>query len=935
MAAMTQTPMAPEPPDPFGALRNLDTRSGSVRYMSLKALASEGVQLDLLPMTVKVLLENLLRNAGTKFASEEDVRALAMWGQKPLDVREFAFSPARVILQDFTGVPAVVDLAAMRSAIGREGGDPSMVDPLVPVDLVIDHSVQVDAFATRGAFAFNVDREYERNHERYSLLRWAQQAFAGFRVVPPGMGIVHQVNLEHIGKVVQTLEAEGGPIAIPDTLVGTDSHTPMINGLGVLGWGVGGIEAEAALLGQPLPLLTPQVVGFRFSGSLNAGVTATDLVLTVTEMLRKHGVVGKFVEYYGEGLSSLTVADRATLSNMSPEMGATASLFPIDHKTLDYLRLTGRGDDLIDLVESYANEQGMFRTDETPDPEFSETLELHLDDVVPSVAGPRRPQDRVALQDVWASFTEIYSKEVATNNGVKVDLSRWVAEGGSPEVAERAHAHEADLSETVEVEDGNGNVVTLKHGSVVIAAITSCTNTSNPSVMLAAGLVAKKAVERGMTRMPWVKTSLAPGSRVVTEYLNGAGLTDYLEKLGFFVVGYGCTTCIGNSGPLPQPIADAIDEHDLAVVSVLSGNRNFEGRIHPQVKASYLASPPLVVAFALAGSADIDLTNDPLGTDADGNDVYLRDLWPTAEEVTAAMAAVKSELFDREYARVFEGDDRWRELPSPEGSLYEWDENSTYVKEPPFFENLGPDPDPVQDISGARVLALVGDSVTTDHISPAGSIPPASAAGEYLISHGVEPQNFNSYGSRRGNHEVMIRGTFANIRFRNQLVEGKEGAWTRHFPDGEQVRIFEASSQYLADDVPTIVIAGKEYGSGSSRDWAAKGPRLLGVRAVIAESFERIHRSNLVGMGVLPLQFINNESAASLELTGAERLDIAGIADGLEPHAELTVNVTSDDGPERSFTVECRIDSEVELDYYRHGGVLQMVLRRMLAESRK
>ncbi|HET7483497.1 MAG TPA: aconitate hydratase AcnA [Actinomycetota bacterium] len=930
---MARTPKSPVPPDPFGALRPLETASGSLSFVSLAALESEGAQPERMPMTVKVLLENLLRNAGTAFASEDDVRSLAMWGQKPLGVSEFAFTPARVILQDFTGVPAVVDLAAMRSAIRREGGDPSLVDPLVPVDLVIDHSVQVDAFANSGAFAFNVEREYERNHERYSLLRWAQQAFAGFRVVPPGMGIVHQVNLEHIAKVVQTLETDAGPIAVPDTLVGTDSHTPMVNGLSVLGWGVGGIEAEAALLGQPLPLLTPTVVGFRFTGALPAGVTATDLVLTVTEMLRKHGVVGKFVEYYGEGLSGLTVADRATLSNMSPEMGATASLFPIDTQTLDYMRLTGRSEDLIDLVERYAKEQGMFRTDSSPDPTFSETLELDLGSVVPSVAGPRRPQDRVPLPGVWNSFTDIYSAEVADNNGVKVDLSRWVAEGGSPESPPREHAHDAQPDETVDVDDGDGNSITLKHGSVVIAAITSCTNTSNPSVMLAAGLLAKKAADRGLTRKPWVKTSLAPGSRVVTEYLTRAGLLDPLEKLGFYVVGYGCTTCIGNSGPLPGPIAQAIDEHDLAVVSVLSGNRNFEGRIHPQVKASYLASPPLVVAYALAGTADIDLSTQPLATDSNGNDVYLHELWPSSEEIIEAMVAVKADLFDAEYARVFEGDERWKALPSPEGDLYEWDPNSTYVKEPPFFEDLGSEPGPLEDIIGARVLALVGDSVTTDHISPAGSIPPASAAGEYLIANGVEPQDFNSYGSRRGNHEVMVRGTFANIRFRNQLVEGKEGAWTRHLPDGEQQRIFEASSRYLDDDVPTIVIAGKEYGSGSSRDWAAKGPRLLGVHAVIAESFERIHRSNLVGMGVLPLQFINNESAASLSLTGTERYDITGVAEGLEPHAELTVRVTDDDGNQREFQVECRIDSDVELDYYRHGGVLQMVLRRMLAKS--
>jgi len=931
MAAMTSTQRVSAPPDPFSAAATLETSGATVTYFDLASLEKEGARLEVIPNTVKILLENLLRSAGTKFASEEDVRALAMWGQKPLDEREFSFSPARVILQDFTGVPAVVDLAAMRSAIERAGGDPSLVDPLVPVDLVIDHSVQVDSFANRLAYKFNVEREYERNHERYALLRWAQQAFAGFRVVPPGMGIVHQVNLEHLGQVVMTLDAESGPIAVPDTLVGTDSHTPMINGLGVLGWGVGGIEAEAALLGQPLPLLTPKVVGFRFSGSLEPGVTATDLVLTVTEMLRKHGVVGKFVEFYGEGLSSLTVSDRATLSNMSPEFGATASLFPVDHKTLEYMRLTGRGDDLIDLVETYAKAQGMFRTDDTPDPEFTETLELDLSSVVPSVAGPRRPQDRVPLQGIWDSFTGIYSEEAKDNDGVKVDLTRWVDEGGPPKPEDRPHAHTVDPDETVTVNDGREEIV-LRNGSVVIAAITSCTNTSNPSVMLGAGLLAKKAA-KGLTRQPWVKTSLAPGSRVVTEYLESAGVIPYLEQLGFHVVGYGCTTCIGNSGPLPQPISEAIDEHDLAVVSVLSGNRNFEGRIHPQVKASYLASPLLVVAFALAGRADIDMTNEPLAHDPDGNPVYLRDLWPSSEEITEALTNVRAEMFDKEYARVFEGDEHWQKLPSPEGSLYEWDDSSTYVKEPPFFTELGPEPEDPKDITGARALAVVGDSVTTDHISPAGSIPPASAAGEYLIENGVDPTDFNSYGSRRGNHEVMMRGTFANIRFRNLLAEGKEGAWTRHVPSGEQMRIYEASTRYLEEETPTIVIAGKEYGSGSSRDWAAKGPRLLGVAAVIAQSYERIHRSNLVGMGVLPLQFINEEGFESLGLTGAESFDITGIADGLEPHAELKVTATADGGEVTEFSVECRIDSDVELDYYRHGGVLQMVLRRMLAES--
>ena len=920
-------------PDPLSALTDLETGSGKLSYFRLGVLEERfGSDLTKIPMTVKVFLENLLRSAGTEFASEQDVELLAMWGQKPLEDKEFSFSPARVILQDFTGVPSVVDLAAMRSAIERAGGDPSRVDPLVPVDLVVDHSVQVDAFASRWAFKFNVEREYERNAERYSLLKWAQQAFNGFRVVPPGMGIVHQVNLEYLGKVVQTIEANGKKIAIPDTLVGTDSHTPMINGLGVLGWGVGGIEAEAALLGQPIPLVTPKVVGFRFSGSLNTGVTATDLVLTVTEMLREHGVVGKFVEFYGEGLSNLTVSDRATLSNMSPEFGATASLFPIDDQTSAYMRLTGRDDELIDLVESYAKAQGMFRTDDTPDPEFTEKLELDLSTVVPSLAGPRRPQDRASLPDVWKSFAEIYTKEVESKKCVPVQISRFVNEGGQSAEADAQSG--APQPEDAAHADAEGEEVELKHGSVVIAAITSCTNTSNPSVMTAAGLLAKKAAERGLSSKPWVKTSLAPGSRVVTEYLDAAGLTPHLENLGFHLVGYGCTTCIGNSGPLPAAVADAIDENDLAVASVLSGNRNFEGRIHPQVKASYLASPPLVVAYALAGTIDIDLTTDPLGQDSDGNDIYLKDVWPSAEEVTEAMSSVTSELFTKEYGKVFEGEENWRKLPSPTGELYEWDPESTYVKEPPFFKDLSDAPGETPDITNARALAVVADSVTTDHISPAGAIPPASAAGEYLQANGVKPEQFNSYGSRRGNHEVMVRGTFASIRFRNKLANGKEGAWTRHLPDGEEMRIYDAAMKYADEGTPLIVIAGKEYGSGSSRDWAAKGPNLLGVRAVIAESFERIHRSNLVGMGVLPLQFINNENAESLGLTGEETFDITGIGDGLEPHAELTVKVTSDSGDTKEFTVECRIDSGVELDYYRNGGVLQMVLRRMLDESR-
>ncbi|HEX2293783.1 MAG TPA: aconitate hydratase AcnA [Actinomycetota bacterium] len=867
---------------PFGARQTLATSSGELDYLSLTALADAGVaDLDALPVTVKILLENLLRLATTRHAGEDDVAFLAGWGGTALEDREFPFAPARVILQDFTGVPATVDLAAMRTAIEREGGDPSKVDPLVPVDLVIDHSVQVDSFGSAQSYTINVEREYERNHERYSLLRWAQQAFAGFRVVPPGMGIVHQVNLEHIARVAQ--EVEG--VAVFDTLVGTDSHTTMINGLGVLGWGVGGIEAEAALLGQPLPLVTPKVVGFRLTGELQTGVTATDLVLTVTEMLRKHGVVGKFVEFYGAGLSNLSVADRATIGNMSPEFGSTAAFFPVDANAIEYLRLTGRPQHVVDLAERYTKEQGVFRTDETPDPVFSESLELDLSTVEPSVAGPRRPQDRVSLANVWDSFTAVYPPK-------DVDEER------------------------------------VSDGAVVIAAITSCTNTSNPSVMLAAGILARKAVERGLQPASWVKTSLAPGSRVVTEYLEGSGLLPYLDKLGFNVVGYGCTTCIGNSGPLPEDVAAAVDDGDLAVVSVLSGNRNFEGRIHPQVKASYLASPPLVVAFALAGRADIDMTTEPLGTGADGELVYLKDLWPAPEEVQEAMAAVTADLFTQEYAKVFDGDEHWKELPSPTGSLYEWDPDSTYVREPPFFVDLGPDPSEPGDVRGARVLCLVGDSVTTDHISPAGSIAPASPAGKYLKEQGVEVRDFNSYGSRRGNHEVMMRGTFANIRFRNALAEGKEGGWTKKLPEGEVTTIFEASEAYRAEGTPLLIIAGKEYGSGSSRDWAAKGPALLGVKAAIAESFERIHRSNLVGMGILPLQFRDGQSAESLGLTGHETYEITGIEGGLKPHATLTVRAD-----EVEFEVECRIDSAVELDYYRHGGVLQMVLRRMLASS--
>jgi aconitate hydratase len=914
--------------DPFGARASLETQSGSIDYFRLAVLEERAeAKLERIPTTIKILLENLLRTSGTEHATEDEVTSLAVWGQKPIEDREFPFSPSRVILQDFTGVPAVVDLAAMRTAMQREGGDPGRVDPLVPVDLVIDHSVQVDAFASENAFRINVEREYERNHERYSLLRWAQQAFNGFRVVPPGMGIVHQVNLEYLAGVVGTMKDEAGEFAVPDTLVGTDSHTTMINGLGVLGWGVGGIEAEAAMLGQPLPLVTPKVVGFKFTGALETGVTATDLVLTVTEMLRKHGVVGKFVEYYGNGLSSLSVSDRATLSNMCPEYGATAALFPIDEQTLTYLSLTGRGAGLIDLVERYAKEQQLFRTDDMADPEFTEQLELDLSSVEPSLAGPRRPQDRVTLAQVWNSFRDVYGKDIDERNPkVKIQIERWLGEGGSAQKPQTPH--HAEKGEHTEVElNGEAD---LKHGSVVIAAITSCTNTSNPSVMMGAGLLAKKAAERGLGSKPWVKTSMAPGSRVVTEYLTKSGLMDDLERLGFHVVGYGCTTCIGNSGPLPEPIAEAIDEHDLAVVSVLSGNRNFEGRIHPQVKASYLASPPLVVAYALAGTADIDMTKEPLGTDSDGNDVFLKDLWPTPDEVKGAIDQVDTDMFDKEYGKVFDGDEHWRQLPSPTGDLFAWDSDSTYVQEPPFFTDLGTKPTDPTDIEGARVLVKVADSVTTDHISPAGSIASKSPAGAFLQERGVAIADFNSYGSRRGNHEVMMRGTFANIRLRNELVD-REGNWTIHHPSGEEMPVFDAAMRYSQEEVPLVIIAGKEYGSGSSRDWAAKGPRLQGVRAVIAESFERIHRSNLVGMGVLPLQFLPRENAATLGLDGTETLDLTGIAERLEPHAEISVRATNSNGETTEFSAEARIDSEVEMDYYRHGGVLQYVLRKMLA----
>jgi aconitate hydratase len=846
-----------------------------------------------------------------------------------------AFLPGRVLLQDFTGVPCVVDLAAMRSAVSRLNGDVTRINPLVPVDLVIDHSVQVDHFGTSLAFNRNVELEYERNRERYSLLRWAQQSFQNFRVVPPGTGIVHQVNLEYLASVVSLRQVGSETIAFPDTLVGTDSHTTMINGLGVLGWGVGGIEAEAVMLGQPLYQLMPEVIGMRLTGSMRPGATATDLVLYVTNILRSYGVVGRFVEFCGTGLSNLSLANRATIANMAPEYGATAALFPVDDETLRYLHLTGRSDDQVDLVERYCKEQGLFRTDDTLDPVFNDLLELDLSTVEPSVAGPRRPQDRVPVGDVSKVFRAAYpakfdGQPVPSEDDHEID--RLAGEGGGPVAGEGGRISPPFVGE-FPISIG-ADMVKLHHGSVAIAAITSCTNTSNPSVMIGAGLVAKAAVERGLHVSPYVKTSLAPGSQVVSRYLEQAGLLPFLDALGFHTVGYGCTTCIGNSGPLPDAVAAAIDANDLIVAAVLSGNRNFEGRIHAQVRASFLASPPLVVAYALAGTVDIDINNDPLGYDPNGEAVYLRDIWPTSDEVEATVAsAVDAAMFREEYRTVFAGDERWRELPVPTGNLYEWEGASTYVQEPPYFIDLAPLPEEPGDIAGARVLALLGDSVTTDHISPAGSISKSSPAGQFLVNNDVNPIDFNSYGSRRGNHEVMIRGTFANIRIRNLLLSSpREGNVTIYFPTGEEMPIYDAAMFYAQDATPLVVIAGKEYGTGSSRDWAAKGTLLLGVKAVIVESFERIHRSNLVGMGVLPLQFMPGETAATLGLTGREIFSIGGISGGLTPRKVLRVTAALEDGTQITFSVVTRIDSMVEIDYYRNGGILQTVLRGLLRE---
>jgi len=880
----------------FGTRDKLNVGAQEFEIQRLEKLEEQGLShIEKLPFSLRILLENLLRFEDGRFVHANDIKSLAKWTPNGPE-KEIAFMPARILLQDFTGVPAIVDLATMREAMHKMGGNPKRINPLFPAELVIDHSVQVDSFGSANSFGLNAELEFQRNVERYAFLRWGQTAFRNFKVVPPDTGICHQVNIEFLARVVCSMPNGNRLEAFPDSLVGTDSHTTMVNSLGVFGWGVGGIEAEAAMLGQPLSMLVPQVVGFKLHGRLKEGATATDLVLTVTEILRKKGVVGKFVEFFGSGLTSLSVPDRATIANMAPEYGATMGFFPVDDETLAYLRFTARSHEQVALVEAYCKEQMLFRTDKTPDPSYSDVLELDLGSVEATVAGPKRPQDRVALKNAKSSFTKVLEGQPAKHVAVK----------------------------------NNGDAFDLSSGAVVIAAITSCTNTSNPSLMLGAGLLAKKAVERGLQVKPWVKTSLAPGSKVVTDYLNASGLMSYLEKLKFHLVGYGCTTCIGNSGPLPEPIGAAIKENNMVAVAVLSGNRNFEGRVHPLVRANYLASPPLVVAYALAGRMDMDLTTEALGNDTAGKPVYLRDIWPTAQEVeNTVRAAVTKEQYRKTYSEVFEGDAHWKAMPVPEGDLYQWDANSTYIKLPPYFENMPKKPAALTDIHGARALAVLGDSVTTDHISPAGSIAVDSPAGKYLIAHDVKPHEFNSYGARRGNHEVMMRGTFANIRLRNQLAPGTEGSWTLHLPDGEKMFIYDAAVKYREDGVPLVVLAGKEYGSGSSRDWAAKGTRLLGVRAVIAESFERIHRSNLVGMGVLPLEFKPGETRESLGLTGHEVFEIEGVA-SMAPRGDVTVRAKSSDGKERKFAATVRVDTPEELSYYQHGGILQYVLRNLL-----
>ncbi|SEP13295.1 aconitate hydratase AcnA [Pseudomonas sp. NFACC39-1] len=907
--------------DSLKTLKTLQVDARIYHYFSLPDAARSLGDLDRLPMSLKVLLENLLRWEDEKTVTGTDLKALAGWLKERRSDREIQYRPARVLMQDFTGVPAVVDLAAMRAAMEKAGGDPQRINPLSPVDLVIDHSVMVDNFASSQAFEQNVDIEMQRNGERYAFLRWGQSAFDNFSVVPPGTGICHQVNLEYLGRTVWTKEEDGRTYAFPDTLVGTDSHTTMINGLGVLGWGVGGIEAEAAMLGQPVSMLIPEVIGFKLIGKLREGITATDLVLTVTQMLRKKGVVGKFVEFYGDGLADLPLADRATIANMAPEYGATCGFFPVDDVTLDYLRLSGRPAETVKLVEAYCKAQGLWRLP-GQEPVFTDTLELDMGSVEASLAGPKRPQDRVSLPNVGQAFSDFLGLNVKPTSKEEGRLESegggGVAVGNADQVGESEYEFE-------------GQTHRLKNGAVVIAAITSCTNTSNPSVMMAAGLLAKKAVEKGLTRKPWVKSSLAPGSKVVTDYYKAAGLTEYLDKLGFDLVGYGCTTCIGNSGPLPEPIEKAIQSADLTVASVLSGNRNFEGRVHPLVKTNWLASPPLVVAYALAGTVRIDISSEPLGNDRDGNPVYLRDIWPSSQEVANAVAQVNTSMFHKEYAAVFAGDEQWQAIEVPQAATYVWQSDSTYIQHPPFFENISGPPPVIKNVEGAKILALLGDSVTTDHISPAGNIKTDSPAGRYLREQGVEPRDFNSYGSRRGNHQVMMRGTFANIRIRNEMLGGEEGGNTIYIPSGEKMPIYDAAMSYQASGTPLVVIAGQEYGTGSSRDWAAKGTNLLGVKAVIAESFERIHRSNLVGMGVLPLQFKLDQNRKSLNLTGKETLDILGLSDvELTPRMNLPLVITREDGRQERIEVLCRIDTLNEVEYFKAGGILHYVLRQLI-----
>ena len=885
--------------DSFNTERELNVNGKTIHYHSLPAAQEAGLaNIDRLPFTLKVLLENQLRHEDGHVVSKEDIHAFSDWMKNKTSKHEIAYHPARVLMQDFTGVPAVVDLAAMRDAMTKLNGDPKKINPLCPVDLIIDHSVQVDYFGTPNAFSENVHVEMQRNFERYSFLKWGQTALDNFRCVPPGTGICHQVNLEYLGRGVWSKQINGKTYAYPDTLVGTDSHTTMINGLGVLGWGVGGIEAEAAILGQPVSMIIPEVIGFRLEGKLQEGITATDLVLTVTQMLREKGVVGKFVEFFGPGLAELPLADRATIGNMSPEYGATCGFFPIDNETIKYLQLTNRDPEIIELVKAYTQAQGLWHDSNTPEPLFTDTLTLDLNSVVPSLAGPKRPQDRVSVPALKKSFEEVLEKQ------------------GKLDQIDKAFSTSADYA--------------LHHGDMVIAAITSCTNTSNPSVMIGAGLLAKKAVERGLKAKPWVKSSLAPGSKVVTDYLEKTGLTQYLQQLGFFLVGYGCTTCIGNSGPLPEPVAKAIDDNQLVVSAVLSGNRNFEGRIHPQVKANWLASPPLVVAYALAGTSHIDLNKEPLGEDKEGNTVYLKDIWPSRHEVEELVTSVNQTMFNKEYNEVFDGDKEWKSIHVKSSETYHWDEKSTYVKNPPFFDNMSTEPTPTQDVKEAHILALFGDSVTTDHISPAGAIPPNSPAGKYLQAQGIAPKDFNSYGSRRGNHEVLMRGTFGNIRIRNEMVPGTEGGYTQHFPDKKEMSIYDAAMLYKEEGIPLVVIGGKEYGTGSSRDWAAKGTLLLGVKAVIAESFERIHRSNLIGMGVLPLEFINSTNRKTLNLEGDELISLSGIAGDFKPGDEVSMSITRADGSSETVALKSRIDTQNELEYYRHGGILQYVLRKML-----